>query len=77
METHIHDLSNLFRQLGYFGQAEAINLFISQHRLEKGVALTDAGFWSPSQAHFLKRALADDSDWAEAVDELSVQHTWS
>ena len=75
METNKHDLSNLFRQLGYSGEAEDIDLFIAQHRLEKGVALTDAVFWNPTQAHFLKRALADDSDWSEAVDELSVRLT--
>ncbi len=77
METNKHDLSNLFRQLGYSGEAEDIDLFIAQHRLEKGVALTDAVFWNPTQAHFLKRALADDSDWSEAVDELSVRLTGS
>lgn len=27
------------------------------------------------QAHFLRRALADDSDWSEVVDELSVRLT--
>ena len=77
METNKHDLSNLFRQLGYSGEAEDIDLFIAQHRLEKGVALTDAGFWNPPPAHFLKRALAGYSDWSEAVDELSVRLTGS
>lgn len=77
MEINKHDLSNLFRQLGYSGEAEDIDLFIAGNRLEKGVALTDAVFWSTTQADFLKRALADDSDWAEAVDELSVRLTGS
>lgn len=72
LETNKHDLSNLFRQLGYSGEAKDMDLFIAQHRLKNGVALTDAVFWSPAQAHFLKRALADDSDWCEAVDKLSV-----
>jgi hypothetical protein len=75
MHTHKHDLSNPFHQLGYSGEAEDIDLFIAQHRFEKGVALTDAGFWSPTQAHFLKRSLADDSDWAQAVDQRSVRLT--
>lgn len=77
METNQHDLSNLFRQLGYSGEAEDIDLFLARNRLAKGVALTDAVFWSPSQAHFLKSALVDDSDWCEAVDELSVRLTGS
>ena len=75
METNPHDLSNLFRQLGYSGETEDMNSFISTHRLEAGTALADAVFWSPAQAHFLRCALADDSDWSEVVDELSVRLT--
>ena len=77
MEINQHDLSNLFRQLGYSGEAEDIEAFIATHRLEAGTALPDAVFWSPVQAHFLGRALADDSDWCEAVDALSVRLTGS
>jgi hypothetical protein len=47
METNKHNLSNLFRQLGYSGEAKDIDLFIARNRLKKGVALTDAVFWSP------------------------------
>lgn len=72
METHKHDLSHLFRQLGFSGTPNDIDAFIASHRLEKGVALPDAAFWTPAQAHFLGRALADDSDWSEIVDKLSV-----
>lgn len=75
METNQHDLSNLFRQLGYSGEARDIDVFVARHRLEAGTALADAVFWSPVQAHFLRRALADDSDWSEVVDELSVRLT--
>jgi hypothetical protein len=77
METNQHDLSNLFRQLGYSGEAKDIETFIATHRLEAGTALLDAVFWSPPQAHFLERVLSDDSDWCEAVDELSVRLTGS
>ena len=73
METHKHDLSHLFRQLGMSGTVADIEQFIAQHRLEKGVALADAAFWTPAQAHFLRRALEEDSDWSEVVDELSVR----
>lgn len=75
METHKHDLSHLFRQLGYSGADKDIGDFIAAHRLAKGVALSDAAFWTPAQAHFLRRALAEDSDWSEVVDELSVRLT--
>lgn len=73
METHKHDLSHLFRQLGFSGAAPDIEQFIAQHRLEKGMALADAAFWTPAQAHFLQRALAEDSDWSEVVDALAVR----
>lgn len=73
METHQHDLSHLFRQLGLSGVAGDIEQFIATHRLEHGVALADAAFWTPVQAHFLRRALDDDSDWAEVVDALAVR----
>ena len=72
MDTSSHDLSNLFRQLGLAGEAGAIDAFLASHRLDAGMALVDAPFWNPSQAAFLGEALADDSDWAEAVDELST-----
>ena len=75
METHQHDLSHLFRQLGYSGAAGDIEQFIASHRLEKGVALAEAPFWAPAQAHFLRRALDDDSDWSEVVDALAVRLT--
>lgn len=75
METHKHDLSHLFRQLGYFGAAKDIDDFIAAHRLAEGVALPDAAFWTPAQAHFLLRALADDSDWSAVVDVLAVRLT--
>lgn len=73
METHKHDLSHLFRQLGYSGAAKDIDDFIATHHLPEGVALPDAEFWTPAQAHFLRRALADDSDWSEVVDVLAVR----
>lgn len=72
MDTSIHDLGNLFRQLGLAGEPRAIEAFLSSHRLDAGMALVDAPFWSPAQAVFLGEALADDSDWAEAVDELAM-----
>lgn len=75
MEIHKHDLNNLFRQLGYSGDAKDIDAFIAGHRLGAGMALADAPFWSPTQAKFLVQALSEDSDWAEAVDELAVRLT--
>lgn len=73
MENAIHKLSDLFRQLGLPDEPAAIEAFIAAHRpLPHGVALTDAPFWSPSQAQFLREELSEDADWAELVDALAL-----
>jgi hypothetical protein len=73
METSRHDLSHLFRQLGMSGDPQDIDAFISAHRLQTGVSLCQAPFWNKSQSTFLSAAIANDSDWSEAVDELAVR----
>lgn len=73
METLVHDLSNLFLQLGMAGDASNIDAFIASHRLEAGTRLAQAPFWTPSQAQFLARAICDDASWASAADELATR----
>lgn len=72
MDTSMHDLNGLFRQLGLAGEPRAIDAFLATHSLDAGTALAEAPFWNPAQAAFLSEAIADDSDWAEAADELAV-----
>ncbi|GAA4499925.1 DUF2789 domain-containing protein [Pseudaeromonas paramecii] len=73
MESQLHGLPALFRQLGLADDPEAIRGFVAAHApLEDGLALHDAGFWSPAQAQFLRQSKADDADWAEVVDQLDV-----
>lgn len=74
MESGIHELSDLFRQLGLPDDPGAIEAFIATHRpLSGNVALADAPFWSPSQAQFLREEIDQDADWAELVDALSAR----
>ena len=74
MDPHFHRLSDLFHQLGLPSDPVAIDTFIAAHRpLAPGVHLADAPFWSPSQAQFLREALAVDADWAEVVDALAAR----
>jgi hypothetical protein len=74
MERPVHNLSNLFAQLGQANDEVAIAQFIKSHSpLPADVRLHDAGFWSASQAAFLKDALMDDADWADAADELNTR----
>lgn len=73
MDTSKHTLSTLFGQLGLANDLHSINQFIASHRLPLGTTLAQADFWTPAQASLLSEALAEDSDWAEVVDELAAQ----
>jgi len=72
MEHPFHSLSELFAQLGLPSHEEAIEDFIEDHApLPHNMLLQDAPFWTPSQAAFLREAIAEDGDWAEVVDALN------
>jgi hypothetical protein len=73
MEHPFHSFSELFKQLGLGGSHEEIEKFLSEHApLPTGILLSDAPFWSPAQAAFLREARESDSDWSEVVDALNV-----
>ena len=73
MDTSAHNVSNLFKQLGLPSWEEGIANFIDQHSpLDPELTLANAPFWNTAQREFLRESLADDSDWAEAVDHLDV-----
>ncbi len=73
MDTSKHTLSRLFEQLGLDADPGSIEAFVSSHGpIPKSTTLADADFWSPAQAGFLREAIAEDSDWAEPVDELDA-----
>jgi len=66
-------MENLFMQLGLESDEDAIEQFMATHTLLEDEKLENASFWSASQSAFIKECLADDSDWAEVVDQLNVQ----
>ena len=73
MEGPIHNLSNLFAQLGLPGDEEGIARFIDTHGpLPESTLLPYAPFWTPSQAAFLREEILEDADWAPVIDELNV-----
>jgi hypothetical protein len=73
MDTSKHTLATLFEQLGMDGDAASIEAFVSAHRpIPEATMLADAAFWSTGQAALLREAIAEDSDWAEPVDELDA-----
>ncbi|HQU81100.1 MAG TPA: DUF2789 domain-containing protein [Azonexus sp.] len=74
MERPVHNMSNLFAQLGHPSDEAAIAHFIETHRpLAEGLRLHEAAFWTESQACFLREAILQDADWAEVADELNAE----
>ena len=73
METPIHSIASLFRQLGLDSTSEAIDAFIKINGpLPGSVELYKAEFWNTSQASFLKQMRDEDADWVGIVDQLDV-----
>jgi len=71
MQTQTHSLVTLFNQLGLDSSDQAVEDFTTRYKpLPGDIELCEAGFWSASQASFLKQAKDDDADWAEIVDQL-------
>ena len=71
METFSHQFKELFQQLGLASDPANIALFIASNApLATDIRLTDAPFWTTSQAQFLCEAVHHDADWAAAVDAL-------
>lgn len=73
MEKPQHPLAELFRQLGLGAGEAEISAFIARHApLDHTLRLTDAPFWTDTQAQFLREAVGDDADWAAVVEQLDV-----
>jgi hypothetical protein len=73
MESPAHEMAQLFEQLGLPSDEASIVEFISTHgHLHTGLALSEAPFWTLSQAAFLREAIQADADWAEVVDRLNA-----
>lgn len=68
-----YTLNELFAQLGLESSDEAIEKFISEHKLAKEQSLTDADFWTDSQRAFLQEEWKRDAAWVEIIDELNVR----
>ncbi|PQA81732.1 DUF2789 domain-containing protein [Limnohabitans sp. TS-CS-82] len=73
MEQSIHRFTDLFAQLGLPSDPTSIAQFVRDKQpLSEAIRLPDAPFWTQGQSEFLSEALAQNSDWAELVDQLSL-----
>lgn len=71
MDINSPTLNDLFAQLGLPDDNANIAAFIAAHKpLPHELTLIQAPWWTPSQAEFLKEAIADDAQWAIIVDEF-------
>ena len=74
MESSLHTLNNLFAQLGLPSDDMEIDNFINTHKhLDTSLSLSEAPFWAPSQAAFLREEILKDADWAEVIDQLNAR----
>ena len=74
MESSLHTLNNLFAQLGLPSDDIEIDNFINTHKyLDSSLSLSEAPFWTPSQAAFLREEILKDADWAEVIDQLNAR----
>ncbi len=74
MEPTIHNLNNLFDQLGLPSDDASIDLFIQKYRpFTNDILLSDAFFWTKAQASFLREEILNDADWAEVIDQLNLK----
>jgi len=73
VDNQFHPMTELFLQLGLPSGSDEIESFFKQHKLDSGVPLIDASFFTYGQKQFLKEALAADSDWAEIVDQMDAR----
>ena len=73
MESPLHSLPALFKQLGLPDDPVSIEQFVASHwPLKPELKLADAFFWSDAQKGFLREEILDDADWAVVVDELNL-----
>lgn len=73
MELPVKDLTTLFDQLGLDSDKASIDAFVAKHYpLPDDVKISEAPFWTPSQAAFLKEEIMNDAGWEPIVDELNV-----
>lgn len=73
MDTTSPTMTHLFQQLGLPEGPADIERFIQSHRpLPEHVRLSEAPFWTPAQATFVRDKLQADDHWAVVIDALNT-----
>lgn len=73
MQSPVHSLPSLFKQLGLENDPVNIEKFVAVHSpLKPDLKLAEAFFWTDSQKALLREEILEDADSAEVVDELNL-----
>lgn len=72
MDTSVHNMNNLFAQLGLDDTRSGIYHFVKSHQIQDDLTIDEAPFWNASQASFILDALQEDGDWSEIIDQLDA-----
>lgn len=73
MDDNLHTIHNLFAQLGLPSSEPEIQQFIERYQpLDSNIVLSEAPFWTDSQAKFLREQITKDADWAPVIDSLNA-----
>lgn len=73
MESPLHSLPALFKQLGLPHDPVSIEQFVASHSpLKAGVETGGCVFGATPRGHFCVKEILDDADWAVVVDELNL-----
>ena len=74
MELSAPTMTSLFAQLGEPNDEAAIAQFVERNSTLAGdIPLHEAGFWTASQATFLRDCILQDANWAPIVDQLNTK----
>lgn len=73
MRLQIHELNDLFAQLGLPSTDQDMETFIACNHLDHLQKLHEAAFWSQAQAELIRQLWLEDADWCEAVDILNMR----
>ena len=73
MRLQIHELNDLFAQLGLPSTDQDMETFIARNHLDHQQKLHEATFWSKAQAELIRQLWLEDADWCGAVDILDTR----
>ena len=73
MTNQIHNLKELFAQLGLPNSERDIDRFVTRHHLDQRQKLHEARFLNQAQKDVIRQMWLDDADWSGVIDDLDTR----